>query len=128
MSENILTLHCVKTDKGCFISDASDKYYKENLKVLFFNGKHLVDTYCSDWYYVEEFPTCIQREKSGDIINARYELSDETLESEKMPKIIPYGEENNYSSSVIEALYEYKYDKAPPYLEDIEFNLKVAIH
>lgn len=124
-SEKILDILCVKTDKGCFISDGSGNYYKENLKVLFFNGKNPTDTYCPDWYYIEEYPTSIQREKSGDIINARFELKDESFESEKIPKVIPYEDRDNYSRDLLDSLYSYEYDKAPPYKEEVKCNIQI---
>lgn len=123
--DKILNLNCVKTNKGCFISDASTNYYKENLKVLLFNGKNPSDTYCKDWYYVEEYPTSVQQEVNGGIINARYELKDESLASDKMPKVIPYEEECNYNWEVISGLYSYEYNTAPPYLKDINFDIQV---
>ena len=125
MNDNILSILCVKTNKGCFISDASTNYYKENLKVLLFNGKNPSDTYCKDWYYVEEYPTSVQQEVNGGIINARYELKDESLASDKMPKVIPYEEKNNYNGDVIDNLYTYEYDRAPNYFEDVPCDIQV---
>ena len=115
MSEKALTLLCVKTDKGCFISKDASKtrgYDYSNLANYFFDGKKPTDTYASGWYYIEKYPTSVQCEKSGDVINARYELTDETFESDKMPKIIPYEERDNYNGDIF-GLYEYKYDLAP---------------
>lgn len=124
MSENILKILCVKTDKGCFISNADDRYNSENLKVLFFDGKNPVDSYCPKWYYLEEYPTSIQRKKSGELINKRYVLEDESLASEKLPMVIPYEDENQYSESII-GLYSYEYDRAPDYLEDVVYEIQV---
>jgi hypothetical protein len=128
-TENILEILCIKTNKGCFISDnTKDKgyYYSSPIPNLLFNGNKPTDTYSSNWFYIEQYPTSIQKEVDGGIINVRYELKDETLESEKMPKIIPYEEEANYNSDVISGLYSYKYDKAPSYLEDVSCDIQVV--
>ena len=63
MADNVLKILCVKTNKGCFISNADDRYNSENLKVLFFDGKNPADSYCPKWYYLEAYPTSIQRKK-----------------------------------------------------------------
>ena len=113
---------CVKTDKGCFISDCfatsgyDYNYHRTAIKDLIFNGKKATGTYYANWYYIEEYPTLIQIEKDGDVINQRYELKDESLASEKMPKVIPYEEKDNYNYDIIENLYSYKYDREPSYL------------
>jgi hypothetical protein len=132
MSEKTLTIMCVKTNKGCFISDCvatsgyDYDYHRTAIKDLLFDGKKPTDTYCKNWYYIEQYPTSIQREKTGDIINKRYELRDESLASDKMPKIISYEEECNYNRDAIDSLYVYKYDTAPPYLEDVVCDIQVV--
>jgi hypothetical protein len=125
MSNEVLNILCVKTDRGCYISDARDTHYKKNLKVLFFNDKHPVDTYYNDWYFIDEYPTTIQQEVTGELINKRYVLKDDSLISDKMPKVIPYEEEDNYNSDVIESLYSYEYDRADPYKEDLDCDIQV---
>jgi hypothetical protein len=131
MSDKVLTILCIKTDKGCFISDCKATggydydYHRTKLTDLFFDSKHPTETYCKNWYFIEQYPVTIQRECRGEIINKRYELLDWTLESEKMPKVIPYEEESNYNSNVIESLYTYKYEQAPNYLEDVECDIQV---
>lgn len=132
MSQEVLTILCVKTDKGCFISDCKAttgydyNYHKTALQTMFFNGKNPTGTYYPNWYYIEEYPTTIQREVRGELLNKRYELVDITLESDKMPLVIPYEDESQYSSTVIENLYRYKYDQAPNYMEDVECNIQVV--
>lgn len=96
MSEITRTILCVKTDKGCFISDNTDSKQRgwsyTSIKKLFFDGKNPTDTYATNWYYIEQYPTSVQKEVTGDTINGRYELADESLESDKMPKVIPCEE------------------------------------
>jgi hypothetical protein len=132
MSEEVLNILCVKTDKGCFISDCTAttgydyNYHQTALPKMFFNGKNPTGTYYPNWYYIEEYPTTIQREVRGELLNQRYELVDTTLESDKMPLVIPYEYKSEYSSTVIENLYRYEYDQAPNYMEDVECKIQVV--
>lgn len=132
MSENTLIIFCVKTDKGCFISDCKAtsgydyNYHRPAIDKFLFNGEKPTSTYYPNWFYIRSYPATIQRERQGDIINRRYELVDEALESEKMPKIIPEAEVDNYNSAVIESLYSYKYDQTSPYLEDVVCEIQVV--
>ena len=129
MSENILNILCVKTNKGCFISDGtitkSYCYDKTKIKKLFFDGKNPADTYCPEWYYIEQYPTSIQQEKIGNVVNKRYELKDETLASDKMPKVILDEDAYNYNEDVIDSLYSYQFDREPNYFEDVTCNIQV---
>lgn len=118
-----MKLLCVKTDKGCFISDNSD-YSKKNLKVFYFDGEHPISTYCKDWYFVEQYPTSVQQDNSGETVNRRYELKDTTLASDKLPLVIPYEEAENYNDDAIDSLYEYKYDRTEPFKEELTFEIK----
>lgn len=129
MSEITRTILCIKTDKGCFISDGTDTkirgYCHEGIKNLFFDGKHPTDTYAPNWYYIEQYPTLIQKEVSGEVVNARYELTDESLESDKMPRVILYDEKENYNSDIF-SLYSYKYEMAPNYFVDVSCDIQVV--
>ena len=131
MSESVLTILCVKTNKGCFISDCQAtngydyNYHRSVLENMFFNGKKPTGTYYPNWFYIEEYPTTIQREVRGECVNKRYELIDTTLESDKMPLVIPYERENEYNSNVIENLYSFKYDQAPNYMEDVKCKIQI---
>lgn len=127
-----LTILCVKTNKGCFISDCTattgyDYNYHNNIvNKLFFDGKQPTGTYYPNWFYIEQYPTKIQRECRGEYINKRYELIDTSLESDKMPLVIPYEEENNYNSNMIESLYRFTCDQEPNYMEDVECDIQVV--
>ena len=131
MSEEVLNILCVKTDKGCFISDCRAtsgydyNYHRTKLEKLFFNGKNPTGTYYPNWYYVEEYPTTIQREVRGEYVNKRYELVDTTLASDKMPLVIPYEDQDKYNEAVFN-LYKYTYDQEPDYMEDVEYNIQVV--
>ena len=132
MSESVLTILCVKTDKGCFISDCKAttgydyNYHRTVLENMFFNGKKPTGTYYPNWFYIDSYPTSVQREMHGECVNKRYELADPTLESDKMPLVIPYEDESKYNSSVIENLYNFKYDQEPNYMADVECELQVV--
>ena len=129
MSEITRTILCIKTDKGCFISDGTDTkirgYCYEGIKNLFFDGKHPTDTYAPNWYYLEQYPTSIQKEVAGDTINGRYELTDESLESDKIPRVIPYEERGEYNSDIF-SLYTYKSDVLPNYFVDVPCDIQVV--
>ena len=132
MSEKIKKIMVVKTDKGCFISDCfatsgyDYNYHKSIIENLLFNGKVPASTYYPNWYYIEEYPTLIQIEKNGEIINRRYELRDKSLASDKMPETISYEEKDNYSYDLIENMYSYEYDRKPKYLEEYPCEIQVV--
>lgn len=132
MSEKVTKIMVVKTDKGCFISDCfatsgyDYNYHKSIIERLLFNRKSPTFTYYPNWYYIEEYPTLIQKEKDGNIINQRYELRDKSLVSNKIPEIIFYEEKENYSYDLIENLYSYKYDREPKYLEEYPCEIQVV--
>lgn len=131
MSEGVLNILCVKTDKGCFISDCRAttgydyNYHRTQLDKLFFNGKNPTGTYYPNWYYIEEYPTTVQREVRGACVNKRYELVDTTLASDKMPLVIPYEDQDKYNEAVFN-LYKYTYDQEPDYMEDVECSIQVV--
>ncbi len=124
MSEKIIKIMVVKTDKGCFISDCfatsgyDYNYHKSVIGRLLFNGKLPTATYYPNWYYIEGYPTLIQIEKEGNAINKRYELNNKSIATDKMPEIIPYEKKEDYNYDVIENLYSFKYDREPNYLEE----------
>ena len=132
MSEKIIKIMVVKTDKGCFISDCfatsgyDYNYHKSVIERLLFNGKLPAATYYPNWYYIEEYPTLIQIEKAGNAINKRYELNDKSIATDKMPEIIPYEKKEDYNYDVIENLYSFKYDREPNYLEEYPCEIQVV--
>ena len=130
-STEIPQMLCIKTDKGCFISDCLSTsgynydYHRTDIVDLIFNGKKATETYCKNWYYIEEYPSLIQRKQEGDIINKRYELGNNSLASEKLPAVIPYDKKDDYDCNVIDSLYLYKYDREPSYLEEVQYDIQV---
>ena len=122
---------CIKTDKGCFISDCfvtsgyDFEYHNTVIDKLLFNGKKAAKTFHKNWYYIEQYPNLIQREINNERINKRYELLDKTLVSDKIPKIIPYETREEYNLNLLNSLYEYKYDIKPVHLEEIMYDIQV---
>ena len=131
MSDKLAIL-CVKTDKGCFISDCTAttgydyNYHSNKVNTLLFDGKLPAGTYCPNWFYIEQYPTTIQREVHGAYINRRYELIDITLESDKMPSVIAYEDVGQYNGAMIDSLYKYAYDQEPNYMEDVACDIQVV--
>ena len=127
-----LTILCVKTNNGCFISDCAAttgydyNYHTNKVNKLLFDGKLPTDTYQPNWFYIEQYPTTIQREVAGAYVNQRYELIDITLESEKMPAVIAYETVEQYNGAMIDSLYKYAYDREPDYLEDVACDIQVV--
>lgn len=132
MSEEKKKIMVVKTDKGCFISDCfatsgyDYNYHKSIIEKLLFNGKSPTATYYPNWYYIEEYPSLVQVEKEGNVINERYELNDKSIASDKIPEIIPYEKKDDYNYDVIESLYSFEYDREPNYLEEYPCNIQVV--
>ena len=131
VEKEVLTLLCIKTNKGCFISDCKVtggydfNYHKTRITKMLFDGKEATTSYCQNWYFIDEYPTLIQEKKPGQTINKRYELRDESLESVKMPKVIPYEDKEKYSSEVVDNLYTFTYDKAADYLEEVDCDIQI---
>jgi len=132
ISKDTLTILCVKTDKGCFISDCTAtsgydyNYHKPKIEKMFFDGKTPSATFYPNWFFIEQYPTIVQKEVPGGMLNKRYELVDKSLESDKMPSIIPYDENDKYNAAVIESLYRFAYEEAPPHLEEVDCELQVV--
>ena len=59
MADKPLIILCIKTNKGCFISDCQATsgfiydYHHTVLDKLFFDGEHPTETYCKNWYFVK---------------------------------------------------------------------------
>lgn len=128
---NLPQMLCIKTDKGCFISDClavggyNYDYHHTQINTLLFNGKRATETYCKNWYYINEYPSLIQREESGKIINRRYEIKNASLISDSLPAVIPYEEIEDYDSDVVDNLYSYMHDQEPSYLKEIVYDIQV---
>ena len=127
-----LTILCVKTNKGCFISDCTAttgydyNYHSNKVNKLLFDGKLPTGTYYPNWFYIEQYPATIQREVAGAYVNKRYELIDITLESDKMPSVIAYEDVDQYNGAMINSLYKYAYDQEPNYMEDVACDIQVV--
>lgn len=122
---------CIKTDKGCFISDClavggyNYDYHHTQIDTLLFNGKRATETYYKNWYYIDEYPELIQRKEPGKTINERYEIKNTSLISDTLPAVIPYKEAKNYDSDVVDNLYSYMCDQEPSYLKKITYDIQI---
>ena len=81
---------CIKTDKGCFISDclSTSGYdyncHRTDIVDLIFNGKKATETYCKNWYYIEVFV----REATNDIIEDVIEKNIKDIFAKKIAEMI----------------------------------------
>ena len=130
--EDILKINVVKTDSVCFISDCNAtsgydyQYHRSKIADLYFDGKLPEKTFYPNWLKINQYPNSVKRLMSGKRINERYEIKNKDLISEKLPEVIRYENKNNYDGNAIETLYEYKYDNAPRYFEDVAVELLVV--
>lgn len=122
---------CIKTDKGCFISDCfapinsyDYDYHRTEIGELFFNGKKAEKTHYKNWYYIDEYPSLIQTNEVGNIINERYEINNPSFVSETLPAILP--KKNDYDSNIIDNLYSFKYDREPPHLIEVAYDIQLV--
>jgi len=127
----VLKINIVKTDTVCFISDCNAisgydyEYHRSKIEGLYFDGKKPEKTFYLNWMKIKQYPEKVQIRVNGDRINVRYELKNKDLASEKLPEIILYNDKDKYDCDVIDSLYEYKYENAPNYFEDVpvQFNI-----
>ena len=135
-----LILIAIKTDKGYYITDniKNDRYYGTQLKGMRFDGKIPLATFQEHWFFIEETPKKVEREKNRPYINQRFELkTPETfpkLKKTYIAKEVMLKEpcsENDYTREVteefqkIKSLYEYKYERGEMIYDSQEFEFVV---
>lgn len=131
--DNKLQIHMVKTDKECYITDclAIDgydwNYHHSQLKELFFDGQKPGVTFSANWLKINKYPSKIKQLQHVPAINRRYELKNEELISDKLPKIIEYTDSVNYDDDIISSLYSYKEDKQKPIMVDVECEINIIM-
>lgn len=132
----MLSFDLVKINSGYYISknkDNSEYYF--SLGNLFFDGKKPNTTFHPDWFFIEKYPTKIEKLVSGNLINKRYVLRDEYLSfaSDKFPKSFTLGEATSCSTADdqdedvvwlseyerIKSFYSFAFDKEEDHLEEI---------
>jgi hypothetical protein len=130
--EDVLKINIVKTDTVCFISDCNAisgydyQYHRSKIADLYFDGKLPEKTFYPNWLKINQYPKTVKRLVQGKRINEKYEIKNKELISEKLPEIIQIENKGIYDYDVLETLYEYKYEKAPSYFEDVSVELLIV--
>lgn len=126
MENNVIEIEIIKTDAGkCFITDCkanngySYNYHKTILNNLLFDGEKPEETFYKNWFSIKKFPLKVEKVVSGDIYNHRFELRNDELESDKLPKVISHDEADSFDDDIINSLYSQKYDVKPDYVSDV---------
>lgn len=128
-----LVIHLVETPQCCFITDCvktsgyESTYHSSKISHLFFDGEKAERTFAPNWMRIKQFPKTIEQVRSGEVVNARYELKEPDLASEKLPISIPLESRENYSGNIIETLYSYKYDTLPPTMEAVDADIQMVL-
>lgn len=131
--ESKLVIYLVETPQGCFISDCLKisgydyEYHHSKIEYLYFDGQQGEPTFSRNWMRIKQFPKTIEKRLGGKRTNERYELNEPDLASEKLPISIPYENRGDYSSSVIESLYSYRYDTLPDTMETVDADIQVVL-
>lgn len=125
-----IKVRIVKTDGACFITDCMAKsgydynYHHSKLKDLYFDGEKPKPSFKAQWLTIPHFPQRIERKVAGEVINKRQEILDAEMISAKLPPVMYYplppemiDEDGDFRYA---SLYEYKYDREPDHLEDVE--------
>jgi len=127
-NDSNLIIDIVKTDKGCFITDCKSisghnyNYHNSKIINLYFNGKKPNNSFLKNWYFIDEYPTKIEKKESDERINQRYELKNPEMESKAMPLVVEQSE----MEDDIHHLYELKYETVEGGIvevDDVSFDL-----
>lgn len=133
MTEEIIKILMIKTDKCCFISDCQATsgydfdYHHSKIEELYFDGKLPQKTYHKNWLSISQYPTCIEQKITNNITNERYEINDEDLISKKLPEIILYDNRDDYDYEIREKFYTHKYDELPDMFEFISTEFDIIL-
>lgn len=117
----------IETNDGFYINNL----YNEN---HYYNGKKAEKTFNNNWVFVKEFPEKFEILKEQNITNIRFELIDESNETDIIKKVFMRKEVQNYNEEEYEwvwkaeykhlqSLYKYKFDKPEPIMVLQEFEI-----
>lgn len=130
--KDILDLVYYKSDKGIYVS--TEKFGYDGRVPLSgystINKKSVLPTHLKGWVLVPgESEVCsIEFKRHGGYSNPRYELIDDSLVSDKIPKILTIEEvkewEDDSPYKHLRSLYELKQDLNPRVITELEFNAK----
>ena len=106
----------IKTNDGYFLKANKGEHLKRSI----INDKEITETFHSDWVFSKTKPKKI-------------ELSDETLESEKIPLVIKKEDTLEDDKMAewfcsLESLYIFKSDEQDPKLESVDFELNILFN
>lgn len=133
--QKILKLFAIKTLKGYYISDSVKSYSSSSyIKEYFFDGKKPEPSFDGAWFILKKLPKKIEKEVSQPNINYRYELIEDSLVGESLPKIMPREEVATYSKcdfgwvwkdeyKNLRSLYKEVSDKQPNIMEGVPFEI-----
>lgn len=128
----MLNILAIETNNGVYLQSESDRKSKawnsnNNSELLRykFDGVEAELSFEKDWVFVKQMPKVITRDKPAQAINQRYEIVDESLISERLPKSFPYSESEKYEG--VGGLYRYVDEKIPGGEENIDFNIKTIL-
>lgn len=125
----------IESNNGVYLCDSSQHvgYFggTSNLKSLIINGEEPNNTFDPRWVKVSAPPKTVERQIGKSYTNHRFELIDKSMESEKIPLVIPKGEAyeggDEYGRlwgpkyQTLCSLYALHRDELPPKLEPVSF-------
>lgn len=137
--EKMVKLLGVKVKGNYYISIEREGYYPSGFSFDYIiNGKEPGKTFHKNWALISEVPVLMQRYRSQENINHRFELIDKSLESDKIPfsllrDDVTYKDED-YDTVWIEgpykiysSMYSLVSDSQEDILENIEFEYKTIM-
>lgn len=139
---SVLDLVYYKSDKGVYVSTDKFDYTGTRCPLNGYstiNNKAVLPTHLRGWVLIpgESEVLSIQNKRHGGYSNPRWELIEESLESDKFPKILTnedvgswgdddgdvcWGDGSPYKH--LRSLYEFKQDPNPEVIVELEFNAK----
>jgi hypothetical protein len=137
VSENKkIELIAIKTNDGYYYTDnvQNKSYHNSVMKYKKVDGEDPTKSFTAGWFFAKKIPENITSIKSTRIINRRFELIDETLESEKIPLVFdantvltPFGDDSDWCTEYehLKSLYRYMYDTEPESIVEHEFSFDV---
>jgi hypothetical protein len=128
-----IVIYLVKTPECCFITDCLKnsgydyEYHRFTIQDLYFDGEKPETTFAKNWLRIKHVPKLVERQAANEYVNRRYELKDQELESEKLPRVIPYEEKDGFSGDIIETLYRYQQDALPLRMEPVDVEIQTIL-
>ena len=140
MNKEKLNLVAVETEEcKIYLSDhrsCGDKWNNYELDDYLFDGIEPSKTFDQNWVCLDKPPTKITKMINQPNINHRFELTDKSLISDKIPHLLKRedvvlnGEDDYYwkeEYAKYKSLYVEMFDKQEPIEEEYEFNLDIVI-